>query len=294
MTNRSSMIPVFYINLDARIDRRAHMERQFEQLGIAAERISAVTVAEVPAALVARVQRPGHFYRVGTGDLACGLSHQRLWQTLVDRQLDEALVLEDDAILSPEVMPFLAPGLLARVGADLIRLETRRQAVRLGRPRFAVDGVQLRELLSTHRGTAGYLLSRAAAEAALASPVVNDMAVDRFDMAVDRFLFGRFGPNLLRTTVLQAEPSPLVPLDKADPASTGKAVPVNGPAHSDNAGTRLSRPRRQRRVVDILAFGAADIVPWCAQALRNRQAAFARKRPVAFSGDIRGEAGRSI
>ncbi|MBN9310933.1 glycosyltransferase family 25 protein [Devosia sp.] len=287
MTNRSSMIPVFYINLDARIDRRAHMEKQFEQLGIAAERISAVTVAEVPAALVARVQRPGHFYRVGTGDLACGLSHQRLWQTLVDRQLDEALVLEDDAILSPEVMPFLAPGLLARAGADLIRLETRRQAVRLGRPRFAVDGVQLRELLSTHRGTAGYLLSRAAAEAALASPVVNDMAVDRF-------LFGRFGPNLWRTTVLQADPSPIVQLDKADPASTGKALPVKGPAHSEIAGTRLSRPRRKRRVVDILAFGAADIVPWCAQALRNPQAAFARKRPVAFSGDIRGEAGRSI
>lgn len=287
MTNRSSMIPVFYINLDARIDRRAHMERQFEQLGIAAERISAVTVAEVPAALVARVQRPGHFYRVGTGDLACGLSHQRLWQTLVDRQLDEALVLEDDAILSPEVMPFLAPGLLARVGADLIRLETRRQAVRLGRPRFAVDGVQLRELLSTHRGTAGYLLSRAAAEAALASQVVNDMAVDRF-------LFGRFGPNLWRTTVLQADPSPIVQLDKADPASTGKALPVKGAAHSEIAGTRLSRPRRKRRVVDILAFGAADIVPWCAQALRNPQAAFARKRPVAFSGDIRGEAGRSI
>jgi glycosyl transferase family 25 len=270
-------IPVFWVNVDTRTDRRDHMEAQFAELGIAAERISAVTVAQVPADTAARVTRPEHFFKFTLGDLACGLSHQRIWRIMAERDLSEALVLEDDAVLSPEILPFLEPGLLVRLGADLLRLETRRQPVQLGHRLGAVGRCELHELLSTHRGTAGYIISRAAAEASLVCPNVNDMAVDRF-------LFGRFGPHLWRSRILQAVPGPVIQLDVLSVEPGAKAIALTGPGRSEISRFRVKRTRR-RKLGDIVAYTLADLLPLLRLAVRSPAALFGARRPVPFIGD---------
>lgn len=44
-------LPVFYINLDSRPDRRQFMEEQFARLSVQVERVSARTIADVPTEL---------------------------------------------------------------------------------------------------------------------------------------------------------------------------------------------------------------------------------------------------
>lgn len=273
----ANQLPIFWVNVDTRTDRREHMEAQFARLGLVTERVAAVTVAEVPPEIAARVTRPEHFFKFSLGDLACGLSHQRIWRIMQERDLAEALILEDDAVLTAEVLPFLDPGLLGRIGADLLRLETRRQPVQLGRRFGAIGGSELHELLSTHRGTAGYLISRAAAEASLEAPDVNDMAVDRF-------LFGRYGRHLWRSTILQAVPGPIVQLDVLSPETPRDGVEFTGAARSEISRFRVKRTRR-RKLEDVLAYTLADILPMLRVAARSPAALLGPRRPVPFAGD---------
>jgi hypothetical protein len=46
-------LPVFYINVAARTDRRDFMESQFAELGIPVERIEAVLPDQIPAEAIA-------------------------------------------------------------------------------------------------------------------------------------------------------------------------------------------------------------------------------------------------
>lgn len=202
-------VPVYYINLTSRPDRRAFMEGQFERLSIAAERIEAVRMDEVPPELIAFHRTPQSLWRLAAGDLACGLSHQRAWSRFAETGHPAALVLEDDTILAPSVRSFLELSLLQRLGADLVKLETFRTPVKLGTEVQHVGATVLRELCSSQMGGAAYALSRETAQRSLASPLRNLMGIDRF-------LFGRGGLHLLRSRILQAVPSPCIQIDKFD------------------------------------------------------------------------------
>lgn len=204
-------IPVYYINLASRPDRRAFMERQFVALGMAAERIEAVRMDEVPPALIAWHETTHSLWRLAAGDLACGLSHQRSWEHLLESGAAAALVLEDDVQLAAPVLDFLDPELPARLGADLLKLETFHSPVKLGSSSQRVGTTELRELCSSQMGGAAYILTRDMARRSLASPLRNQMGIDRF-------LFGRGGYHLLRSRVLQAIPSPCIQIDKLDVA----------------------------------------------------------------------------
>lgn len=230
-------IPIYYINLASRPDRRAFMERQFEALGVAAERIEAVHTDEVPPALVEWHKTTQSLWRLDEGDLACGLSHQRGWQMLLASGAPAALMLEDDAQLTAPVLDFLDPELLGRLGADLLKLETFREPVKLGSSPQRVGSTELRELCSSQMGGAAYVLSRDIAERSLASPLCNQMGIDRF-------LFGRGGYHLLRSRVLQASPSPCIQVDKLETS--------NSIGESNIATTRTpssDRPARDLRAV---------------------------------------------
>ncbi len=281
------MLPIFCINLDSRPDRKAFMEEQFARLGISAERVPATTTAEVPVALVEQIARPGHLWRLTAGDLACGLSHQKVWAAILSRGLGEALVLEDDAVLDEALLPFLLPGHLQRLKAGLIRLETRRQPVALGRREATIGSIALRELGSTHKGTAAYLISRDVAASSLGHQLVNQMALDRF-------LFGYGGPHLWRTKILQADPSPVLQLDRlrANMAKDGAAkdgaakdgAAKDGAAKSDITRYKKPRTSRSRPIGDVLRLEYSLLLPRMRQLLRQPSIA-RRRKMVAFTAD---------
>jgi len=242
--------PVYYINLAARPDRRAFMERQFAQLGIAAERVEAVRTDEVPRDLLDWHVTRHSLWHLGAGDLACGLSHQRSWNRLLESGAAAALILEDDVQLTPQLLDFLDPELPRRLGADLLKLETFHSPVKLGTASQRLGATELRELCSSQMGGAAYILTADIARSSLLSPLRNQMGIDRF-------LFGRGGYHLLRSRVLQAIPSPCIQIDKLNAvdgigesniaatrtASAGRPAPALGAViglHLDHVG-RLAR-----------------------------------------------------
>jgi glycosyl transferase family 25 len=93
---------VFFINRDCDEDRRAAFEEELLKAEITAERISAVNGLDVPSSL------HSYFFTHGAapaglraGEVGCYASHLQAMQTIVDRELDFAIVLEDDAVLPP-------------------------------------------------------------------------------------------------------------------------------------------------------------------------------------------------
>jgi GR25 family glycosyltransferase involved in LPS biosynthesis len=266
-------IPVYYINLASRPDRRAFMERQFAELGIVAERIEAVRMDEVPRDLLEWHRTTHSLWRMAEGDLACGFSHQRCWEQLLDSGAPAALILEDDVQLAAPVLDFLGPDLPGRLGADLLKLETFLSPVKLGSASQRVGPIELRELCSSQMGGAAYILTRDAARRSLASELRNQMGIDRF-------LFGRGGYHLLRSRVLQAIPSPCIQLDKLDVADrvgesniavTRKPSPPTRPARDRTAvlGLQLDHIGRLARLASR-DFGALRrprvVVPFVGEA----------------------------
>jgi glycosyl transferase family 25 len=165
-------IGVYLINLDRSPDRLATMRRQLDALGLAFERVAAVDGAAVPDALTHVDQDMYwrlHGSRARMGEIGCYLSHIKVMRRLLESTHDYGLILEDDASLAPSL-----PRLLDRVAADppgrdwdVLKLESRRRGMPL-RLRGLTEEHALCVNLFRSTGSAGYLLTRHAADAYLA------------------------------------------------------------------------------------------------------------------------------
>lgn len=252
----AATLPIYFINLASRADRREHMEVELAQLGLVGERIDAVTRDRVP---------PDLHTGVPPSYIASRLSHMSAWQRLVESGAPAAIVLEDDVIFAPAFVDFIDPAVTG-LGADLIKLETYRRRVLLGATARAVGAAsQVRELQSSHFGAAAYLISADAARRALAEPSLSRLHTDRF-------LFGRGGPHLLRRKVLQADPAPCVQLMK-----------TKGNARTETAGSDLAASKD--RTAHKLGAHADHFARLLKLALRDPGAITRRRRTVRFAGD---------
>jgi glycosyl transferase, family 25 len=102
----------FVINLAGQTARREQMARQLDALGIAHEFVDAVDGRQLDDAEVARRYDPtlaAERYRAMTrSEIGCALSHLRVYQTMIERDLPWALVFEDDAAPGPDTPRVLA------------------------------------------------------------------------------------------------------------------------------------------------------------------------------------------
>jgi glycosyl transferase family 25 len=195
------MMPIFYINVAASLARRRNMEGRLAALGLASERIDAVTPEDLPEAYIARYCTPGRFSLqwVNVKELACTLSHRKAWQLVADRNLPAALILEDDAILSSNLHAALSP--LQLDGIDVVHIETRQLPVMIE------SGTGLRRIFSYHPGAAGYVVTRAGARKLLESR--------GFSFPVDDLIFDPRGPMFDRLQIRQLVPATCIPAEVA-------------------------------------------------------------------------------
>ena len=175
--------PVYFINLDRSPDRRAHMERGLRQQGLweQSRRIAAVDARS--GALRNGFTRTlwSRCWSLDDTVVACFESHRKAWRRLLDDRAEVALVLEDDVVFSPRFARSLRD-LLPRVGEfDMIKLDGNPFRMRLG-PARSHGVLALREIVGTTFSSAGYLVSRAAAERLL-------QETERYNVAVDIFAF---------------------------------------------------------------------------------------------------------
>lgn len=198
-------LPIFYINLASRPDRREHVERQLRALGLDGTRIEAVTAAECG-------EVPGS--PLSPGELGCSRSHQKLWRLLNEQNIPAALILEDDVLLSEHLPGVLAdPHLLD--GIDAIQLETRQTSAMVGRliP-SPVQGVGRGRLMSSSLGSAAYIMTKQLGARLLARRDVDTLPLDTL-------LFGRPGSLFYEARVFQSVPALAIQLDQTADGRTG-------------------------------------------------------------------------
>jgi glycosyl transferase family 25 len=173
------MIPVYVINLARSSDRRAWMERQLAEAGVAARFVVAVDGRrcrrETQAANAPR--------RLSKAETALILSHRKAWRALLASPAAVAVVLEDDVRLGRGFAETLALDWPGR-GYELVKLETMFDKVWLSRAGQAMGARRLHRLGAEHHGAAAYLINRVGAKKMLG-------ATRSLREPVDITLFGR-------------------------------------------------------------------------------------------------------
>src|ERR1700757_3668763 len=93
-------LKAFVISLERAVDRRAHMTRLLQGLGIEAEFVPAVDGRALTAAdrrqYDSRLARLTSRSEMTNPKIACSLSHYRLYERICRDDLPMALIMEDD------------------------------------------------------------------------------------------------------------------------------------------------------------------------------------------------------
>ena len=159
------------INLDKDTGRLQRIAGQLAETGLAWTRMSAVYGRDLPPEEQRRLLDSERFRRKhgkepALGELGCYLSHVAVMRALLDSAHRHALVLEDDVLLTPALLPVLQ-GLLTHADRwDMVKLS----AVHSGTPQpylQVAPGHQLAVMLSRCTGSSAYLINRRAAQAYL-------------------------------------------------------------------------------------------------------------------------------
>ena len=207
---------IYFINLAHRVDRRRLLEDQLAALGLSAERIEAITPADLPPRETRLFARPANPLGLTPREMACSFSHFETWRRLVASEGDYALVLEDDVVLSRGLPDFLAASPIPGV----VKLDAPRTSLRLGPPLATTGAVEIRTLLGRAGCTSAYLIDRPTAiwllkhtDRLLRRPI--DLALFNPYSALGRGLKLRHASPALATT-LDRIPGPREPVAGGD------------------------------------------------------------------------------
>lgn len=207
------MLPIHVINLARSPERMTHMAAELGRRGLCWQRFEALDRLSVSDGLLRSAFGAGRVARdfpATSGDIACSLSHQRLWRVIAAGPAAAAVVLEDDASLAGGFADFLRDDIVAlmnRHGIGALKLEfwpgpQRSRRFPLGEALGPTKGVMLYRLHSPFLGSCAYVLTRQAAAALLAR-------FPRLCVPVDHFLFGPsagLGFDLLRPAFVNPAP----------------------------------------------------------------------------------------
>lgn len=242
--------PVFVINLARDTARRDHMRAALGRVGLDGEFVAAVDGRTLTPADRAMVDQARTKLVYGNdlldNEIGCYLSHYRLWQRMIDQNIEVALILEDDLEISPD-LPALVGELLADPDPPwlVVRLDSLRTQLHTP-PSRRFTGRPVRQLahgtlfqLDVHvLGLGAYLIRREAARRMLAHGRRIFMPIDQ---TMDRFWENGLVPFIVR---------PFPVRQRADLASRIGARPA-GRHRGLSPAWRLRR--RLQRVRDSLA-----------------------------------------
>jgi len=177
-------LKTYVLNLDRHPDRLAAVANQLDAQGIDWERSPAFDAKAMAAKdLDAMVARTGPIPRMPDTARACTAGHYQILRSFLQTDATHALVLEDDAVMSPHLARDL-PGIVSLLDDCLVNIS--RQTPHGLTKKLAVKkfdaGLELQylhpELVGIHYGTAGYVVSRWAAQLILKLFPYPDMPID--------------------------------------------------------------------------------------------------------------------
>lgn len=182
----------YVINLEGSTDRLAHMTCQLESAGISFERFSAIDGSQLA--------RPAGS-TLTPGELGCIASHRAIWMRAARDGNEWTAVLEDDVFVAPELADlFKALDEGCSLDAGILKFETNRARIYLGRTCGRIGTFDLRPIRSKHGGTAGYAIRQETA-----AWLVKE--TENFGKPLD-FIFS---PNVMpKLRALQVLPAPVI------------------------------------------------------------------------------------
>jgi glycosyl transferase family 25 len=203
------MIPCYLINLDRAPARFAFISRRLQALGIPYSRLSAVDGSAMPekdrTAFIASRPRDGRTW--SAGQVGCFMSHVKAWEKIAEGLEPYGVIIEDDVHVSDEAPAFLKSPNWIPADADIVRLESTGQWLKLGKTSSRIDDRAVRRVRSTAWGAGAYVLSKSAALKLLA-------VEPKLHSPVDDFLFNFKSSAVAKgLTVYQVAPA-LVEQDK--------------------------------------------------------------------------------
>lgn len=171
---------VYFINLERAVERRKHMEEQALRLGIDSVRIEAVDGQRLSPSECARVcPSIGRTHQLAPVEVACFLSHRKVWLQIADGSESHGLVLEDDLLLSSDFRDFTMSQDWIPGACGIIKIETIARPILLTPPKFdAGKGRLLWHMASANMGGGGYILSRLIAKYLLENTLTFSDPVD--------------------------------------------------------------------------------------------------------------------
>lgn len=174
----------YLINLDRSQDRLNFMASEFAKFEIPFERVPAVDGRLLSddernslASLSVRWPAP-----LSPVEIGCFLSHRRCVERIAEGEDEFAAIFEDDVILSQGAVRLLSTSDWIPDDADIVKIESHGVHVLLSRTVRQEGAYSIARLLSRHLLSAGYIISRKAAQRLL--PMM-----DKAPAPLDHFLF---------------------------------------------------------------------------------------------------------
>lgn len=161
--------PILVISLEHSRERREIMAARLTALGLDFEFVDAVygrrlTADEVSAGYNSFKRNLFFNKHMSLPEIGCLYSHRKACQTMLDKGLSHAVILEDDAILANDFAEAVRDVMKLSDKWDLIRFVCREKAGRTSRRVVSIgQGKSLVRFRATPAGAYGYLLSAKAA-----------------------------------------------------------------------------------------------------------------------------------
>ncbi|RTR38253.1 glycosyltransferase family 25 protein [Shewanella canadensis] len=176
---------IFVINLDTSLDRLASIQKSCDHLELRFQRVSAVLGSDLGKEEKAKVYNLRDNLRkydkaLNDGEIGCYLSHAECWTKIIEDELDYALVLEDDAILTDELPLYIEKLAASCHEWDYIRLSHGSKVKPVISSVDLGEGLFLQRALKLNSTTTGQFISFRGAEKLLSSafPISRPVDID--------------------------------------------------------------------------------------------------------------------
>lgn len=197
-----SAMKSYLINLDRSQDRLEFMASEFERHGILFELVSAVDGRQLSdverkslASLSERWPAP-----LSPVEIGCFLSHRRCLERIATGEDEFAVIFEDDVRLSQGAARLLSTSDWIPDDADIVKIESHGAQVLISRTVKLEGPYSIARLLSRHLLSAGYIISRKAAQRLL--PLM-----EKTPAPLDHFLFDPDDGPFSNMIVYQCSPA---------------------------------------------------------------------------------------
>jgi len=184
------LIPSYYINLNRSEARRIYIEEMAASAGISIKRVEAVD-GQMLSNTQLNAVRPSHTSTrpMTKSEIACFLSHRKVWSLISRGVSPYGAVFEDDIYMSKNLSPLLTDSKWIKPNMDFIKLDkATKKKVKLGPPEVMVNNLKVCKLLSQHMGCGGYIISKNCATDLLKKTEALDGPVDITLFHTDRGL----------------------------------------------------------------------------------------------------------